>query len=74
VVGQGRCGGAANTRRSLHKQLTALDLSYTVVSDAGLKELQGLQQLTTLNLYLTAVTDAGLKELQKALPGCRIIH
>ena len=40
-----------------------LDLSYTAMTDAGLKELTGLKHLTALNLRRTQVTDAGLKEL-----------
>ena len=45
------------------KSLTTLKLSYTLVTDAGLKELAGLKGLTTLNLGAPNVTDAGLKEL-----------
>ena len=33
------------------------------MTDAGLKELAGLQELQTLDLGGTQVTDAGLKEL-----------
>ena len=40
-----------------------LDLNNTQVTDAGLKELAGLQSLQTLVLFGTQVTDAGLKEL-----------
>jgi internalin A len=40
-----------------------LDLGFTPVTDAGLKELAGLKNLQTLDLFRTAVTDAGLKEL-----------
>jgi hypothetical protein len=44
--------------------LRGLDLSYTKVTDAGLKELASLKQLRWLELRHTAVTDAGLKELK----------
>jgi internalin A len=40
-----------------------LDLSDSVVHDAGLNELAALKQLHWLNLTRTKVTDAGLKEL-----------
>jgi hypothetical protein len=49
--------------------LQALGLGYTKVTDAGLKELKGLQ---VLSLRGTKVTDAGVKELQAARPGLRI--
>jgi len=55
------------------KNLTALDLSFTPITDAGLKELASLNNLTTLYLYGTQVTDAGLKELQQAIPNCQIV-
>jgi hypothetical protein len=35
------------------------------VSDAGVKDLAGLQRLTTLNLAFTQVTDAGLRYLSE---------
>jgi len=54
------------------ENLTALDLSQTMITDAGVKELTGLKNLTELSLYDTKVTDAGVKELQKALPKCKI--
>lgn len=40
-----------------------LDLSYSSVTDADLKELARLKNLTALDLSFTNVTDAGLKEL-----------
>ena len=40
-----------------------LFLSYTKVTDAGLKELAGLKSLQSLYFALTPVTDTGLKEL-----------
>ncbi len=40
-----------------------LKLCTTKVTDAGLKELAGLQSLQALDLGYTQVTDAGLKEL-----------
>jgi internalin A len=43
--------------------LTTLDLSYTKITDAGLRELHKLKNLTSFNLWSTGITDAGLKEL-----------
>ena len=42
---------------------TSLDLSFTEVSDVGLKELANLPSLSNLDLRGTKVTDAGLKGL-----------
>ena len=42
------------------------------MTDAGSKELSGLNDLAELDLSGTQVTDAGVKELQRALPNCRI--
>jgi hypothetical protein len=47
---------------------SSLDLTDTRVTDAGLKELAGLQQLRTLRVRATQVTEAGAAELRKALP------
>ena len=44
-------------------QLRELDLSSTLITDAGLKELTGLCRLTSLRVRSPLVTDAGLKEL-----------
>ena len=44
-------------------QAFGLDLSFSGMTDAGLKELASLKQLTSLYLGGTQVTDAGLKEL-----------
>jgi len=51
-----------------------LDLMYSDITDAGLKEVAKLQQLTSLDLSDTQITDAGMAELQKALPKCEIDH
>jgi hypothetical protein len=40
-----------------------LSFENTSLTDAGLKELAGLENLTSLDLRHTKVTDAGLKEL-----------
>jgi hypothetical protein len=51
----------------------ALDLNFTRVTDAGLKELAGLKGLSYLDLRNTKVTAAGMRKLQQALPKCRIV-
>jgi hypothetical protein len=53
-------------------KVTALNLSDTKITDAGLKEVAKLQKLTYLNLFNTKTTDAGVAELKKALPKCNI--
>ena len=52
--------------------LKMVDLVFSKVTDAGLKELARLKQLQSLWLGGTKVTDAGLKELKQALPKCHI--
>ena len=42
-----------------------IDLSFTQITDAGLKEVAKLQQLTHLLLNYTQITDAGLKDVAK---------
>jgi hypothetical protein len=42
------------------------------VTDAGLKELAGLEQLWVLGLHGTRVTDRGIVDLKKALPKLHI--
>ena len=44
----------------------------TLVTDAGLAELKGLNQLESLELYCTGVTRAGVEDLRKALPTVKI--
>ncbi len=43
----------------------SLNLSDTVVTDAGLAHLQGLPNLMTLHLENTRITDTGLRQLGK---------
>lgn len=43
--------------------LESINLSFTVVTDSGLRKLSGLTSLRTLNLDARHVTDAGLSAL-----------
>ena len=45
------------------KPVVAVNLTFTKVTDAGLKELADSRALQELDLHGTKVTDAGLKEL-----------
>lgn len=54
--------------------LSALDLSQTRITDAGLAELYGLTRLRTLILYHNAVSASAVAKLQGALPDCRILY
>jgi hypothetical protein len=51
-----------------------LGLSFTNVTDAGLKDLAEHKKLESLGLSFTKVTNEGVKELQAALPNCKIVH
>ncbi len=61
------------TKADLAK-ITRLSLSFTKITDAGLKEVAKLQKLTYLFLTGTQITKVGVAELKKALPRCRISH
>jgi hypothetical protein len=50
------------------KQLQALFLADTQVTDVGVKDLKELKQLQFLRLGGTKVTDAGIADLKQALP------
>jgi len=54
------------------KYLTSLNLSFTNVTDAGLKDLARLENLKSLELNATKVTFAGFRDIEKALPKCTI--
>jgi hypothetical protein len=58
-----RASAVSGRRPTRLDDVTALDLSETAVTDAGLKELADLTGLTSLHLIRTRVTDAGLKEV-----------
>jgi internalin A len=45
--------------------VVSVDLTATIMTDAGLKDLAALKGLQTLDLSRTWVTDAGLKELKE---------
>jgi hypothetical protein len=49
-----------------------MDLRWTQVTAAGLKELARLTNLTTLHFFETQVTDAGVADLQRLLPKLKI--
>ena len=58
--------------RELGSGGTAVDFSYSKVTDAGLVHLKGMTDLRSLDLRNTEVTAEGVKALQAALPECRI--
>lgn len=43
--------------------LESLNLSFTIVTDGGLRKLSGLSSLKSLNLDARQITDAGLAAL-----------
>ena len=49
-----------------------LDLSHSDVTDAGLKDLAGLNNLTAVYLEDTKTSAAGVAELNQALPKCAV--
>jgi len=63
-VGSGQAILGVDTRPSKPEDLVRLDLSWTKVTDAGLKELASLKNLERLDLRGTAVSGEGLKELE----------
>ena len=48
-----------------------IDLSFTQITDAGLKEVAKMQSLLTVILNRTKITEAGSDELNEALPKVR---
>lgn len=52
--------------------LESLNLSFTLVTDSGLKKLSGLTSLRSLNLDVRNVTDAGLAVLTSKQYSCTI--
>jgi hypothetical protein len=53
-------------------ELRVLDISSSMVTDAGLKEIAKLKNLQKVVYSPGYITDAGLAELKKALPACAI--
>ena len=49
--------------------ITRLQLSHTLVTDAGLLSLRSLQDLEYLNLTDTKITDTGLRALEQLPKG-----
>jgi hypothetical protein len=54
--------------------LKEINLTGTMVGDAGLETLAGMRQLEQLHLHGAQVSDEGVARLRKALPNCRIKH
>jgi hypothetical protein len=52
--------------------LRVLDITHSMVTDNGLKEIAKLKTLRKLAISPGYVTDAGIAELKKALPDCAI--
>ena len=53
--------------------LTELDLSYTLISDAGLPQLYDVLTLRTLFAMETQVTQAGAAQLESQIPGLEVV-
>jgi hypothetical protein len=53
-------------------RLRVLDISHSMVTDAGLKEIAELSSLRRLIYSPGYLTDAGIAELTKSLPNCAI--
>jgi hypothetical protein len=53
-------------------KLAELDLSETVISDAGLEKLQAAPALRHLNLRGTRITAAGVEAFRRARPNCEV--
>jgi len=58
---------------SVKEQVAHLDLSRTLVTDAGLSVVTGMPRLTRLDLHATKIGDAGLKHLT-ALPNLTYLN
>ena len=52
--------------------LTALDISQTLISDDGIDQIAGLLKLKTLNIADSHLTADGIATLKKKLPGCDV--
>ena len=56
-------GRVARDERARGKPVIRVNLGFTKMTDAGLRELAALKRLKVLYLHRTKVTDAGLKDL-----------
>jgi len=52
-------------KSTLSRFFIHLDLSYTGVTDVGMKEVKELKNLTHLDLSYAGVTDIGMKEIKE---------
>ncbi len=53
-------------------EIEFLDITATLTTDDGLKELVEMKHLKTLNAYGTKVTDEGILALNNSLPACKV--
>ncbi|MEJ7595038.1 MAG: hypothetical protein WKF77_26230 [Planctomycetaceae bacterium] len=54
--------------------LVDLDLSHTLVTDAGMQHMCHLPKLQTVDLTHTSVTDAGVESLRSIAPSVLVIR
>ena len=54
------------------RELTALSLRGTEISDIGLRRLEDLAKLKSLDIRDTRVTEGGLQRIKKKLPNCKV--
>ncbi len=67
-------GKVERDERAPGRPVIGVNLGFTQVTDAGLKELKELKALRSLSLNGTRVTPAGVAELEMALHDTVIIH
>ena len=80
VMGMVGCGDPVAELRSFGAKITKdeqgkvikVDLSSTLITDAGLMHVKGLTNLQKLDLRATKVTPLGVAELLRVLPNCTI--
>lgn len=59
---------------AMFPDLTVLDVSHSLVTDASIPTIATLKRLKQLDVLDTAITEAGLARLKKEMPGCQVRH
>lgn len=57
-----------------YKQIRALDVSRSNITDEGLDKLHGLRSLEVLDLRRTDVSDAAVMRFKERFPECRVVR